>query len=52
MLDNGPEFISDILADWCKNNGVLIQHTQPGKPNQNAYIERFNRTYRNELLNL
>jgi len=51
-LDNGPEFISQILGDWCKENGVRIQHIQPGKPNQNAYIERFNRTYRNEVLNL
>ena len=51
-LDNGPEFISQVLADWCKENGVAIRHIQPGKPNQNAYIERFNRTYRNEVLNL
>lgn len=51
-VDNGPEFLSQILIDWAKDNGVLIQHIQPGKPNQNAYIERFNRTYRNEVLNL
>ena len=51
-LDNGPEFISQALSDWCDDNGVRIQHIQPGKPNQNAYIERFNRTYRNEVLNL
>jgi len=51
-LDNGPEFISEALAEWCRDNGVRIQHIQPGKPNQNAYIERFNRTYRNEVLNL
>ena len=51
-LDNGPEFISQALADWCTENGVQIRHIQPGKPNQNAYIERFNRTYRNEVLNL
>jgi len=51
-LDNGPEFISQALADWCDEHGVRIQHIQPGKPNQNAYIERFNRTYRNEVLNL
>ena len=51
-LDNGPEFISQALADWCKENRVVIRHIQPGKPNQNAYIERFNRTYRNEVLNL
>ena len=51
-VDNGPEFLSQALVDWCKDNGVLIHHIQPGKPNQNAYIERFNRTYRNEVLNL
>ena len=51
-VDNGPEFLSQALTDWCRENGVLIQYIQPGKPNQNAYIERFNRTYRNEVLNL
>ena len=51
-VDNGPEFLSQILSDWAKDNGVLIQYIQPGKPNQNAFIERFNRTYRNEVLNL
>lgn len=51
-VDNGPEFLSQALIDWCQENGVLIQYIQPGKPNQNAYIERFNRTYRNEVLNL
>ncbi len=51
-VDNGPEFLSEAFTDWCRTNGVLIQYIQPGKPNQNAYIERFNRTYRNEVLNL
>jgi putative transposase len=51
-VDNGPEFLSQILIDWAKDNSVFIQHIQPGKPNQNAYIERFNRTYRNEVLDL
>jgi putative transposase len=51
-VDNGPEFLSQVLADWAKEKRVLIQHIQPGKPNQNAYIERFNRTYRNEVLDL
>jgi putative transposase len=38
-VDNGPEFLSEAYTDWCQANGVLIQYIQPGKPNQNAYIE-------------
>ena len=37
--------------DWCANHGVAIHYIQPGKPDQNAYIERFNCTYRTEVLN-
>jgi putative transposase len=51
-LDNGPELISSHLIEWCKRNNVEMLHIQPGKPNQNAFIERFNRTFRNEVLNL
>lgn len=51
-VDNGPEFIAQRLHDWGKVNRVLIYHIQPGCPTQNAFIERFNRTYRNEVLNL
>ena len=49
--DNGPEFLGEIFTSWAKDAGMAIQYIQPGKPNQNAYIERFNRTYRDELLN-
>ncbi|MGB5324129.1 MAG: integrase core domain-containing protein, partial [Pseudomonadales bacterium] len=48
--DNGPEFLGEVFTEWAKNNGMAIQYIQPGKPNQNAYIERFNRTYREEIL--
>lgn len=48
--DNGPEPISHALTTWCEQHGVVLQHIQPGKLNQNAYIERFNRTYRREVL--
>ena len=51
-VDNGPEFLSQHLHEWGKANRVLIYHIQPGRPTQNAFIERFNRTYRNEVLNL
>ena len=49
--DNGPEFLGEIFVSWCKENGVMLDYIEPGKPNQNAFIERFNRTYRNEVLN-
>lgn len=48
--DNGPEFLGETFTSWAKEAGMAIQYIQPGKPNQNAYIERFNRTYREELL--
>jgi hypothetical protein len=48
--DNGPEFISHRLANWAKERNIRITHIQPGKPAQNAYIERFNRTFREDVL--
>ena len=48
--DNGPEIISQTFADWCASNDIEIWYIQPGKPNQNPFIERFNRTYRQEVL--
>lgn len=48
--DNGPEFLGETFVNWCAENGVLIDYIEPGKPNQNAFIERFNRSYRTEVL--
>ncbi len=49
--DNGPELRSKALAQWAKRHQVSIGFIQPGKPTQNAIIERFNGTYRREILN-
>jgi putative transposase len=50
-VDNGPEFTAQTFVDWGTDHGVAIHYIQPGKPDQNAYIERFNRSYRTEVLN-
>ncbi|MFN4957278.1 MAG: integrase core domain-containing protein [Cyclobacteriaceae bacterium] len=48
-VDNGPEFIAQALRDWC-GDSVELLFIEKGKPQQNGYIERFNRTYREEVL--
>jgi len=48
--DNGPEYISQQLMDWAEKRQIRLQHIQPGKPQQNTYVERFNRTVRHQWL--
>jgi len=50
--DNGPEYISGELVNWATEHRITLLYIQPGKPTQNAYIERFNRTARHEWLDL
>jgi putative transposase len=50
-LDNGPELTADAFVDWAKEHHVKLLFIQPGKPNQNAFVERFNRSFREEVLN-
>lgn len=51
-MDNGPEFISSALADWAEQHQVQLEFIKPGKPTQNSFVERFNRTYRTEILDM
>ncbi len=48
--DNGPEYISATLQEWAARRDIRIDYIQPGNPQQNAYIERYNRTVRYDWL--
>ena len=50
--DNGPEYVSQSLVNWANEHQITLMYIQPGKPTQNAYIERFNRTVRHEWLDM
>jgi len=49
-VDNGPEFRGKTFSSWCEKENITIKYIQPGKPMQNAYIERLNRTFREDVL--
>jgi len=49
-VDNGPEFLSKAFTGWCMKNRIVIKYIQPGRPMQNGYIERLNRTFREDVL--
>lgn len=48
----GPEYVSSMLMTWAEKQGIALTYIQPGKPQQNAYVERYNRTVRHEWLDL
>jgi putative transposase len=51
VVDNGPEFISRALDEWAYAHGVELHFIDPGKPNQNAFVESFNGKMRDECMN-
>ena len=52
VSDNGTEYTSNAVLAWADSTGVGWHYIAPGKPQQNAYVERYNRTVRHEWLDL
>ena len=52
QVDNGSEFISLALDRWAYEQGVTLDFSRPGKPTDNAFIESFNGSLRDECLNV
>jgi len=51
-LDNGPEFVAVEMAAWAEEHRVILEFIKPGRPMQNGFVERFNRTYREAVLDM
>ena len=51
VVDNGPEFISRTLVDLCAEHKIRLCYIEPGKPQQNGYVESFHGRWRDEYLN-
>jgi putative transposase len=49
-MNNGPEMTSVTFTEWANEKGITLLFIQPGKPSQNAFVERFNRSFREEVL--
>ena len=51
-VDNGPEYLSEVFAGWCRDQAIRLNYIQPGKPTQNAFVESFNGKFREYCLDL